>query len=60
MYDIFSCFIKGQLTEAVVLGGLCYIGMKIFRFEYALLISVIIGVTALVPVVGAIVGTVPR
>ena len=59
VYDIFSCFIKGQLTEAVVLGGLCYIGMKIFRFEYALLISFIIGVTALVPVVGAIVGTVP-
>ncbi|MBQ8780103.1 MAG: AI-2E family transporter [Oscillospiraceae bacterium] len=59
VYDIFFCFIRGQLTEAAVLGGLCYIGMKIFRFEYALLISVIIGVTALVPVVGAIVGTVP-
>ncbi len=59
VYDIFSRFVTGQLTEAAVLGVLCYIGMKLFRFEYALLISVIIGVTALVPVVGAIVGTVP-
>ena len=33
--------------------------MKLFGFEYALLISTIIGVTALLPVVGAIVGTVP-
>lgn len=59
VYDIFSRFISGQLTEAIVLGVLCYMGMKLFRFEYALLISVIIGVTALVPVVGAIAGTIP-
>ncbi|MBQ8827001.1 MAG: AI-2E family transporter [Oscillospiraceae bacterium] len=59
VYDIFSRFISGQLTEAVVLGLLCYLGMKLFGFDYALLISVIIGVTALVPVVGAIAGTVP-
>ena len=59
VYGTFSRFAAGQLTEAAVLGGLCYIGMKLFRFEYALLISTIIGITALVPVVGAIVGTVP-
>lgn len=59
VYDIFSRFVVGQISEAIILGILCYIGMKIFRFEYALLISTIIGVTALIPVVGAIVGTVP-
>lgn len=59
VYDVFSRFVSGQVTEAAILGVLCYIGMKLFRFEYALLISVIIGVTALIPVVGAIVGTVP-
>lgn len=59
VYDTFSRFVVGQISEAVILGVLCYIGMKIFRFEYALLISTIIGVTALIPVVGAIVGTVP-
>lgn len=52
-------FIAGQLTEAAVLGSLCFLGMVIFGFEYPLLISSIIAVTALVPVAGAIVGTVP-
>ncbi|MBQ7980938.1 MAG: AI-2E family transporter [Oscillospiraceae bacterium] len=59
VYDTFSRFVVGQISEAIILGVLCYIGMKIFRFEYALLISTIIGVTALIPVVGAIAGTVP-
>ncbi|MCD7731288.1 MAG: AI-2E family transporter [Oscillospiraceae bacterium] len=59
VYDVFTRFISGQVTEALILGVLCYIGMKLFRFEYALLISTIIGITALIPVVGAIVGTIP-
>ena len=55
----FSRFICGQITEAAVLGGLCFAGMLIFGFDYPLLISVIIGVTALVPVIGAFIGTIP-
>ncbi|WP_343210539.1 AI-2E family transporter [Anaerolentibacter hominis] len=55
----FTLFIKGQVTEALVLGSLCFIGMVIFRFDYALLISVIIGVTSLIPILGAIIGCVP-
>ena len=54
----FSRFIGGQLTEAVILGVLCFIGMLIFRFPNALIISVLIAVTALVPIVGATVGVV--
>ncbi len=59
VYEIFSRFVVGQISEAVILGVLCFIGMTIFRFEYALLISTIIGITALIPVIGAIIGTVP-
>lgn len=59
VFDIFTRFVSGQITEAVILGALCFAGMVLFRFEYALLISVIIGVTALIPVVGAIIGTIP-
>lgn len=59
VYSTFSRFVVGQLTEALILGILCYGGMKLFGFEYALLISTMIGVTALIPVVGAIIGTVP-
>ncbi len=54
--ESFSRFIGGQLTEAVILGVLCYIGMLIFRFPNAPIISVLIAVTSLVPVVGAFTG----
>lgn len=58
-YGCLTNFIGGQLTEAVVLGTLCFAGMVIFGFEYPLLISTIIGVTALVPVAGAFAGAIP-
>ncbi len=55
-YKSFSNFIGGQLIEAVILALLCLIGMLIFRFPYAPVVSVLIGVTALIPIVGAWVG----
>ena len=55
-YFSFTRFIGGQLTEAIILGVLCYIGMLIFGFPNAAIISIIICVTALIPVVGALVG----
>ncbi len=54
--DIFNKYVYGQLTEAVILGLLCFIGMLIFRFEYSLMISTLIGITALLPLVGAYIG----
>lgn len=59
VYDVFSRFVSGQITEACILGALCFAGMTLFRFDYALLISTVIGVTALIPVAGAIIGTIP-
>ena len=56
--NVFSSFIRSQCTEAVILGLLSYIGMLIFGFEYAGIISIVIGFTALVPIVGALVGEV--
>ena len=55
----FTKFISGQCIEAVILGTLCFVGMSIFRMPYALLISTIIGVTALIPIFGALIGTIP-
>lgn len=52
----FSSFLSGQCMEALVLGTLFFIVMTIFRFPYALMISVLIGVTALIPVFGAFIG----
>lgn len=53
----FTNFITGQLTEAVIIGVLCFIGMTIFRMPYAPAISVLVGFTALIPVFGAFIGT---
>ena len=52
----FSNFISGQCLEAVILGGLFAIAMAIFKMPYIPLVSVLVSVTALVPVVGAFVG----
>lgn len=57
-YFSFTRFIGGQLTESIILGVLCYIGMLIFGFPNAVIISIIICITALVPVVGALAGAV--
>lgn len=53
----FTKFISGQLVEAVIIGALCFVGMLIFRMPYASVISVLVGVTALIPVFGAFIGT---
>lgn len=55
-HGIFCAFITGQCIEAVILGSLCAVGMLIFRFPYAAMIGVLVGVTALIPVVGAFIG----
>ena len=51
-----SNFVTGQLTEAVILGTLCFLGMLIFRLPYAGVISVLVGFTALIPIFGAFIG----
>ena len=52
----FSGFITGQCLEALILGSMCFIGMTLFKMPYVLLISVFIGVTALLPIVGGWIG----
>lgn len=57
--ESFASFIGGQCIEAVIISILCFIGMVIFRMPYPLLISVIVGVTSLIPIFGAFIGTIP-
>ncbi|MDO4260803.1 MAG: AI-2E family transporter [Eubacteriales bacterium] len=52
----FHRFIVGQCTEAVILGTLCALGMILFRFPYAVMIGVLVGATALIPIFGAYIG----
>ena len=52
----FSSFLSGQCMEAVILGTLFVLAMTIFRLPYALLVGVLIALTALIPIVGAFIG----
>lgn len=54
--DVFGNYLIGQIIEASILGVLCFLGMMVFRFDYPLLISVLIGITSLVPMVGPYIG----
>lgn len=54
----FSNFISGQCVEAFILGSIIFIALTIFRFPYALIISVLTAVTALIPIFGAIIAMV--
>ena len=53
----FSKFVTGQLTEAVIFGCLTFIGMLIFNMPFAPVVSVLVGFTTLIPMVGAFIGT---
>lgn len=54
----FTRFATVQFVEAIILGVMCLIGMLIFRFPYAVVISVLVAATALIPVVGAWIGVI--
>lgn len=54
--DCFSRYITGQVSEAFILGALCFIGMSLFRFPYPLLIGLLVGIGGLIPMFGAVIG----
>ncbi len=51
--EVFRNFISGQTIEAIILGTLCALGMLILRIPYAPMVGALVGVCALIPVVGA-------
>jgi predicted PurR-regulated permease PerM len=59
MNKSFENFIRGQIVEAFIIGSICFVGMQIFGFQYALLISVIIGITNMIPMFGPYIGGIP-
>ena len=56
---MFGGFINGKILDSAIIGLLCYIGCLIFKFPSALLVSVIIGVTNVIPFFGPFIGAVP-
>ena len=56
---MFGGFINGKILDSAIIGVLCYIGCLIFKFPSALLVSVIIGVTNVIPFFGPFIGAIP-
>ncbi len=54
--DCFHRYIVGQCIEAVILGCLCAVGMRILQLPYAMMIGALVAFTALIPVAGAYIG----
>lgn len=57
--DIFNNFIVGKAIDSTIIGILCYIGCSILQLPYALLLSVFVGVTNMIPVFGPFIGAIP-
>ena len=55
----FGQFIVGKLLDSLVIGILCFLGMSILNIPYAVLISVIVGCTNVIPFFGPFIGAIP-
>ncbi|MDO4297844.1 MAG: AI-2E family transporter [Lachnospiraceae bacterium] len=56
---LFSSFVIGKSIDSVIIGILCFILMTIFRMDYAPLISLVVGVTNMIPYFGPFIGAIP-
>ncbi|MCR4787943.1 MAG: AI-2E family transporter [Lachnospiraceae bacterium] len=57
--DTFIGFISGKIFDSLIIGILCFIGLTILRIPYTVLISVIIGITNIIPFFGPFIGAIP-
>ena len=55
----FSGFITGKIVDSTIIGLLCAVGMLIFRMPFVALVSLIVGITNVIPYFGPIIGAVP-
>lgn len=59
VHKVFGGFITGKLLDSLIIGILCFFGVKLLNMPYVLLISVIIGVTNVIPFFGPFIGAIP-
>jgi len=57
--QVFGGFLSGKIFDSIIIGVLCYIGISILKIPYPALISVIVGVTNVIPFFGPYLGAVP-
>ena len=56
---VFGGFMTGKLVDSLIIGILCFVGALILRLPYAVLVSVIVGVTNVIPFFGPYIGAIP-
>lgn len=59
IHKVFGGFIRGKLLDSFIIGILCFIGTSLLRIPFAVLISVVVGVTNIIPFFGPIIGAIP-
>lgn len=57
--SMFSGFISGKIVDSAIIGVICFVVMGVMRLPYAMLVSVIVGVTNVIPVFGPYIGAIP-
>ncbi len=58
-HNTFGNFLAGKVLDSLIIGILCFIGMKVFGIPYDLIISTLVGVTNIIPFFGPFIGAVP-
>lgn len=56
---LFSGYVRGQLIDALIIGGICFLFCTLFAMPYTPLVSMIVGVTNLIPFFGPFLGAIP-
>ncbi len=57
--SIFAGFVRGKLLDSMIIGAMCFVGCSILKFPYTPLVSVIVGVTNVIPFFGPFLGAIP-
>ena len=58
-HHVFGGFINGKILDSLIIGILCFIGCSLLQIPYAMLVSVIVGVTNVIPFFGPFIGAIP-
>ncbi len=56
---MFGRYIYGRIIDSMIIGMLCFVGMSLLQFDYPLLISVVVGITNVIPMFGPFIGAIP-
>lgn len=57
--DKINSFLAGKVLDSLIIGIICFVFMIIFKLDYAVLISIIIGITNIIPFFGPFIGAIP-